>query len=105
MLYWQGHAPIASSYTVFTHLEDASGRIIAQQDNVPGGGNLPTTSWQVGSYVRDGYSIMIPPGTPAGNYRLVVGMYSLSTMQRLPVSSASGASLGNSVTLATVRVR
>jgi hypothetical protein len=33
----------------------------------------------------DQYQIVIPVETPPGNYELYVGMYSLETLERLPI--------------------
>ncbi|MFN2169231.1 MAG: glycosyltransferase family 39 protein, partial [Anaerolineae bacterium] len=89
-LYWQALRPMNISYSVFTHLLEPSGEVIAQEDGEPVDGAYPTTGWQPGEVVADGYSFVIPAETPAGSYRLEVGMYRLETMTRLPVIDAGG---------------
>jgi hypothetical protein len=36
---------------------------------------MPTASWATGQVITDTYPLQIPPDTPPGAYRLVVGMY------------------------------
>jgi mannosyltransferase len=84
-LYWQSDAPLTVSYKVFTHLLDATGWMRGQRDNPPVGGTYPTTEWQPGEVIVDRYEIAIPPDAPPGNYRLAVGMYDGTTLERLPV--------------------
>ena len=40
---WTTAAPLDANYTIFAHLVDADGQIIAQQDQQPLGGRYPTT--------------------------------------------------------------
>jgi hypothetical protein len=98
-LYWQTRRAVEADYTVFTHLVDAAGTIWAQKDNQPVGGTRPTTGWIAGEYVGDGYAIPLPASLPAGTYRLMVGMYRLDTMERLPVLSGGDAYLVGEVTI------
>jgi mannosyltransferase len=103
-LYWQALAPIEARYTVFTHLLDANGRIVAQMDSEPQGGGLPTDRWAVGQLVQDNYALTIA-GTASGPHTLAVGMYLLETLERLPVHDPdTGALLGDHVLLGTVQV-
>ncbi len=84
-LFWQCLGEMDQSYTVFTHLVDAEGNIVAQKDNPPADGFYPTTKWAVGEVVRDQYDLLIPPETLPGQYRLVIGMYLAETGERLNV--------------------
>ena len=88
VVYWQAENAVAESYTVFTQLLDGENRLIAQQDNLPVNGLAPTTTWQPGRVVRDPYRLVIPPQTPAGEYRLIVGLY--TGAGRLPLRLADG---------------
>jgi hypothetical protein len=86
-LYWQARRPMTEDYTVFTHLVAADGRIVAQQDNQPAEGRYPTSIWDTGEVVVDRYRLTIAPDAPGGEYHLEVGMYLLTTLQRLKVAS------------------
>lgn len=86
-LYWQGVAPLEKSWKVFVHLIDASDQIISQQDQIPGAGQFPTSSWLPGEYLIDKYRLSIPAGSrPGSGYRLRVGLYDANDFSRLPVT-------------------
>lgn len=93
VLYWQADAPVGASYTVFTQLLNSQGQIVAQQDNPPMSGTLPTDRWQAGEIVRDPYRLLIPANAAAGDYRLLVGLYTADgrALRRLPDGATSDA--------------
>lgn len=86
-LHWRNLEPLAVDYTVFVHLLDDRDQVIAQDDAQPGAGAYPTSVWDVGEAVIDTHLLALPPGLPAGQYRLRVGLYRLETGERLPVDS------------------
>jgi hypothetical protein len=105
-LYWRALSESRTSYTVFTHLLSAAGELFGQSDGVPGAGSAPTTSWVPNEVLVDEYQIRVDPGALPGEYTLEIGMYDATTSQRLPVSRAGGASLGDRLLLDTlVQVR
>ena len=92
-LYWEAiHGP-PGDYTVFAHLLDPAGRLRGQKDNQPQGGMYPTHLWDEGERVQDEYQLMIAADAPPGTYQIAVGMYQLSTLQRLPVFDRDGSLL------------
>jgi 4-amino-4-deoxy-L-arabinose transferase-like glycosyltransferase len=101
-LYWRALSEIEPSYTVFVHLLDESGQIIAQRDSVPQNGEAPTSGWVEGEIIADSLEIPIPTGTPGGQHVLEVGMYDAATGVRLPVLDASGRPGGDKVLLEEV---
>jgi hypothetical protein len=104
-LYWQASAPPAGRYTVFTHLLDGADQIQAQMDSEPQGGGLPTDRWTAGQIVQDNYALTVSPDAAPGPHLIEVGMYQLSSMERLPVRDLdTGASLGDRVLLGSVEV-
>jgi mannosyltransferase len=104
-LYWQALAPMQERYTVFTHLLDGNGQILAQVDSEPAGGGWPTDRWLPGDVVRDNYALTVSPTALPGPHLLEVGMYLLATMERLPVQDrATGSAVGDHIVLATVEV-
>ncbi len=80
-LYWRALDALDERYTVFVHLLDASGNIVAQQDDEPQDGSAPTTSWLRGEVIADEHAVKIP-NTP-GQYTVIVGMYQPATGARL----------------------
>ena len=103
-LYWQAAEKMDADYTVFAHLIDADGQVVAQYDGQPLGGFYPTSFWDVGDVVRDELSLTVGPAVPVGKYELVVGMYLLSTGQRLAVLDHGGQTVGDRVSLGEVVV-
>jgi hypothetical protein len=91
-LYWESLAGQEGDYTVFTHLIDATGELRGQQDNPPQGGMYPTYLWDAGERLVDTYSLTLAPDAPPGAYGFAVGMYTLGTLERLPVTLADGTS-------------
>jgi len=74
-LYWKAGTTTDNLWTVFAHLETLNGSVIAQIDSQPQGGGMPTAAWATGQIIADTYPLPIPPDTPPGAYRIVVGMY------------------------------
>ncbi len=89
-LYWEALNSPTGDYTVFTHLLDAQGRLVAQSDSQPQSGKYPTYLWDQNERIMDQYQLVIPVETPPGNYEISVVMYSLETLERLPIIDSSG---------------
>ncbi len=85
-LFWQAEAPMTTSYTVFAHLLNAAGQLTVGSDHPPLDGDAPTVSWLKGEVLTDLYDLPIPVDSPAGEYRIEVGLYDPQTGQRLPVT-------------------
>lgn len=86
-LYWQSLAPVSTSYTVFVHLLDDQNKIIAQQDQIPVGGNYPTTRWLKSEYIKEAYSLTLPAG--AHPTQIEIGLYDAATGKRLTRSDGT----------------
>ncbi len=102
-LFWQALAQPQERYKVFVHILDEAGHIVGQQDSEPGDGLNITTSWQPGDTVADNYGVLVRPGTPPGQHRIEVGMYSAVSGQRLAVSEA-GRDRGDHLVLDSISV-
>ena len=85
-LFWSALAPMSADYTVFVHVRDVDGAIVAQQDSQPLDGDYPTSQWRVNETVIDVHNVELPPDLPPGQYRVWVGLYQMETMERLPVA-------------------
>jgi hypothetical protein len=96
-LRWTPLVDPTGSYTIFVHLLDASGRIVAQNDSEPSGGEFPTSTWETSLGVSDTHQISLD-SVPTGQYRVEIGIYQASTGQRLPVGS------GDSDILTTIAI-
>jgi 4-amino-4-deoxy-L-arabinose transferase-like glycosyltransferase len=93
VLYWEAIHKSAADYTVFVHLLDPSGDLHAQNDSQPQNGMYPTYLWDEGERIRDVYQLTISPDALPGAYQIAVGMYELSTLQRLPLTDSLGSPL------------
>ena len=85
-LFWQPRTETNRSYSVFVHLLDKQGQIVAQHDGIPANGTLPTNIWLSDEIIAEAHTADLC-GLPAGQYDLRVGLYDLTTGQRLPVVS------------------
>ena len=105
-LYWQAQAPMAEDYSVFVHLLDENGRLVAQRDMYPGRGLFPTTQWQPGDAIADTYILRVPASLGrVTRLRVEAGLYRLAGYRRLPVRDGRGRALGDHVGLGEVVVR
>ena len=103
-LYWRAIAPVPDNLQVFAHLTQPAAHLWGQSDNL-NPGSVPTTRWPLDKYVRDEHNLDVLPGTPPGDYRLTVGLYTMADGARVPVSDGAGVALGDTFTLDTsVRV-
>jgi len=101
-LTWRGESTPDQNYIVFVQLLDETNQVRAQHDGQPGDGMLITTTWAPGEYVRDEHNLALPADLPAGDYRLIVGMYLPDTGERLPVYGEDGQIIGDHITLDTL---
>jgi len=67
----------------FVHVLAADGRIVAQADPLAGADSYPTSLWRPGTLMINRVSIMLPPATPPGRYRISVGLYDRSGRVKL----------------------
>jgi hypothetical protein len=85
-LYWQADATPTASYKVFVHLLTPDWELLAQDDEFPGYGALPTEDWQPGQIVESNFVLFPPDELPAGAF-LATGFYDPATGQRLPLAN------------------
>ncbi len=99
-LFWEASAPVSERYKVTLQLLDDSGKLVAQHDAEPGGSLVPTNTWQPGQRLADRYGLTLPPDLSPGRYTLILGLYHVSSGERL--LTATG---GDHVVLRDVEVR
>jgi 4-amino-4-deoxy-L-arabinose transferase-like glycosyltransferase len=100
-LHWQVLEHPQVRYTLFLHLVDSDGQLVAQQDQPPLGESAPTYSWQPGQQIGTTLRLALPSDLPAGPYTLRAGLY--NGERRLPVSQ-QGEAVGDFAALAVVEV-
>jgi mannosyltransferase len=102
-LFWQANDEITQRYKVFAQVLDGRSNIVGQRDSEPVGGSRPTTTWEEGEIIADHHGVLILPGTPPGEHRLEIGLYSLESGQRLIVST-NGEEIGDHLLLEPIQI-
>ncbi len=86
LLYWRASEKVYRDYTVFAHLVDSRGEVVAGYDSQPKQGTAPTSGWLPNQLFVDSVIMPVTSDVPAGTgYRLELGLYYLPTMQRAEI--------------------
>jgi 4-amino-4-deoxy-L-arabinose transferase-like glycosyltransferase len=100
---WQCDARPAVELTVFAHLLDDEGNIVAQMDRPPLDGDYPTSAWEAGEVIIDTVAIPMPSREsfkdtlPESPLWLQVGLYRPQDGARLPVRDSQGQVIADAV--------
>ena len=78
---------------VSVQLLDHRDQVVVQRDGEPGGGSRPTLGWLEGEIVHDNHGLPLPPGTPPGEYRLIVALYDAESGVRLTTAAGDSAQI------------
>jgi 4-amino-4-deoxy-L-arabinose transferase-like glycosyltransferase len=81
--YWKATGPLPQFLTMFVHLLDENGQIVAQHDRQ----SVLADTLQPGDVFMQLHSIDLPADLPPGRYRLSAGLYASDTGQRLAVAA------------------
>ena len=98
-LFWRAPQVPATDLTVFNHLVDAQGKVVAQRDSQPDSGAYPMTEWLPGQTIVDRQMLRLPNIIAPGAYAWRIGLYDLATGLR--AQSADGA---DELTIASIIV-
>ncbi len=74
-LNWRALKQPDGDYTVFVHLVDPNGQVVAQTDLQPQGGFSPTSQWTAGTPQIDRHGLILPDNLAAGDYTVRLGLY------------------------------
>ncbi len=85
VLYWRVTRPIEEDYTTFVQLIGAQDNKAAQRDGPAEYG--PTSVWPAGEIVPVEYELKLKEGALPGEARLLVGMYTWPSLERLEASA------------------
>ena len=83
-LTWQPAEALPADYTLFVHVINPEGQIVAQSDYSP---TLPTTTWTPGQTVQTTQGIILPDMLPSEPYTLQIGLYTPGDLARLPLQN------------------
>jgi hypothetical protein len=89
-LFWRADTVPQDDYTVFVHLLNTAGELVAQADAPPVAGAYPTSLWDPGESIADRHPL---PALPFGRYTVRIGLYRAATGDRLPVDGSPDGSL------------
>ncbi len=101
-LAWQLSERPAEDYVVGLRMAGPAGQVWAQRDAAPRGGLEPFAEWPIGETQVDRHGLLIPAGTPPGEYTLTLRVYRSRDLEVLPAVFEGGS--GGEVTLGSVRV-
>ena len=72
-LFWQAGTAPGADYSLALWLINPAGERIELGQRQPLDGDYPTSRWAAGQWVRDRFSLTLPPDLPGGEYRLFAG--------------------------------
>jgi hypothetical protein len=82
-----GDAPaFAEKYVVFAHFVDADGELMWVDDHEP---PTPTTEWKPGATIEYARTMFIPKVPYEGDVHVIIGLYSLASKERLPMTGTT----------------
>jgi len=94
-LYWYAESTITNDLTVFVHMIDSSGDIVAQADGPPSHGYWPTSEWEPGIAVSDHHNLVHDIDTSREAHTIIIGLYDPASGLRVPAYNSSGVAWDN----------
>ena len=101
LLFWQAHLPQAEDFTAFVHLEDEWGNRWGQTETFA----YPGTQWERDDIILQKVDVAVPAGTPPGNYRLRIGLFSGSSGEQLLRVDENGRFAGDAYVIEDVAIQ
>jgi hypothetical protein len=112
VLYWYAEQPAPYKYIPFVHIGTLGAPPLTQAPGKDHPGGRPMTEWTADGYIRDAHVIFLPADMPAGEYQIIVGLYTCETRpagecgngERPTVYDADGNVVGDVAVVATITV-
>jgi hypothetical protein len=89
-LWWLAQSIPDGDITVFLHVYNGRGQLVAQDDGYPLAGLFPPAQWQPGDLVHDVRHVILPEGLAEGDYTVAVGWYDVLAGERLLAVDGAG---------------
>jgi uncharacterized membrane protein len=103
-LLWLKERRLDGRYLVGLRLTDQVGHTWGQRDSEPMAGLNPFSTWQEGEQMLDHHGLLVPAGTPPGDYQLRMGVYQAADKQGLTVLDENSIPQGTEAVLGMVQV-
>jgi hypothetical protein len=104
-LIWHALGRQNRNWTVFIHLVDAQGQIVAEDNRPPRDDAFPMLQWVAGDWVEDRHPLALPANLAPGEYHIRVGLFFPRTDRRAGVYSKRGTLRGDYLDIGTLTVR
>ncbi len=109
--YWYAIEETGINFSSFLHVS-TGGLPVARADKLHPADRAISEWWGPEGYIYDSYELQLPPDLPAGEYQLIIGLYTCELMPaddcgngyRPTVTDANGEVIGDSIALTTIRV-
>lgn len=89
-LHWTALNKPARYYTVFIHVWNAQGEVLAQDDAMPAENYIATIFWEPGDQILDRHTVPLADELPPDHYWAAVGVYDSETQARLTARQPGG---------------
>jgi hypothetical protein len=87
---------------------DGANQVWDQTDYTPLGGSYPThlwiPKWLPGQTALDPYRLTVPADAPPGDYYVEIGLYAMTSRQRIYQYDLAGDLVGDRLVLGSIRV-
>jgi len=93
-LYWQPTSQIGRRTKYILRLVASNGETLSTTEREPYNGTLPTPAWPAGSTIMEYTEVPPPARQRQDKTRLALQMYDAETLEKLLVTSVSGAEMG-----------
>jgi len=106
-LYWSAYSPPSRDYRSTVALVDQDGRMWSPKTAFPRRGFAdmpPSPAWGNGRYAVEGFDIEPLPGTPPGQYDLLLTAFDRETLLPLNVLDQSGQVMGPNLTIGQIQL-
>lgn len=84
-LFWETGEGPSVDWITYIHLHDPSGERVAQFDGAALAGLVGASQWHANALYVDRRQLELPSGLEAGNYLLRIGLFDLTSGERLPL--------------------
>jgi hypothetical protein len=106
-LYWEGLEQMGQNYTISVQIVGPNNTRYAQEDSWPQNGNLPTSTWDVGTIVEDTARLTLGADTPPGVYPIQIVVYHAKedgSIERLQRRTPDGRLIEDFLLLTKIRI-